>query len=61
LAEDPEGSGPVLELAPAGSQQAGHGMAAQAEQTAQGEGLRAVGETLLGEGWGAVAPELLEG
>lgn len=36
-------------------------MAAEAEQAAQGEGLGAVGETLLGEGWEALCPELLEG
>jgi hypothetical protein len=34
LTEDPVGSGPVLELAPAGGQQAGHGVAPQAEEAA---------------------------
>ena len=52
---------PVLELAPAGGQQTGHGVTAQAEQAAQREGFRPVGETLLAEGGEAFAPELLEG
>jgi hypothetical protein len=34
---------------------------AQAEQAAQREGFRPVGETLLAEGGEAFAPELLEG
>ena len=52
---------PVLELAPAGSQQTSHGMTTQAEQAAQREGLRPVGEALLREGGAAFSPELLEG
>jgi len=50
-----------LELTPTGRQQAGQGMTTQAEQAAQAEGLRAVGETLLAEGGAALSPELLEG
>ena len=52
---------PVLELAPAGSQQTSHSVATQAEEAAQREGLRAVGEALLEEGGTALSPELLEG
>jgi hypothetical protein len=31
------------------------------EQTAQREGFGAFGEALLGEGWGAFSPELVDG
>jgi hypothetical protein len=61
LAEDPIIGGPVLKLAAASGEQAGDGVAAEAKQAAQGEGLRAVGEALLGEGRGTVSPELAEG
>src|SRR6476620_9175952 len=61
VTEDPIGSGPVLELATAGGQHSGDGMSSEAEEATQGEGLRAIGDALLGERWGGVAPELLEG
>jgi hypothetical protein len=53
--------GPIVELLPTGRQQTGDGVAAEAEQAAQREGLRAFGDTLLGEGRGALSPELAEG
>jgi hypothetical protein len=52
---------PVLELESASGQQSGHGMAAQTEQTAQREGLGALGDAALLECGEAVLPELLEG
>ena len=52
---------PIVELLAASSEEAGNGVAAEAEQTAQGEGLSAEGETVLGEGGEAFCPELLEG
>ena len=53
--------GPILELLTTRGQQAGYSVAPQAEQTAQREGLRALGDALLGEGGEAFSPELLEG
>jgi hypothetical protein len=52
---------PIVELLAASSEEAGNGVAAETEQTAQGEGLSAEGETVLGEGGEAFCPELLEG
>ena len=52
---------PIVELLSRGGQQASHGMASEAEQTAQREGLGAFGDALLGEGWEALVPELLDG
>jgi hypothetical protein len=61
VAEEPVIGGPILELAAAGGEQAGNRMTTETQQTAQGEGLGAVGETSLGERWGAFSPELAEG
>jgi hypothetical protein len=52
---------PVVELAAAGREKAGDGMATQAEQGAQREGFGAVGEALLREGGSALVEELVEG
>jgi hypothetical protein len=52
---------PIVELLAASSEEAGNGVAAETEEAAQGEGLSAEGETLLGEGGDAVCPELVEG
>jgi hypothetical protein len=49
-----------LELLPAGSQQAGHGVTTQAEQAAQREGFGAFGDPLLAEGGETFRPEVLE-
>jgi hypothetical protein len=61
LGEEAIVGGPVLEAATAGGQQAGEGMATEAEEATQGEGLSAVGESLLGEGGSALVPEMEEG
>src|SRR5579872_5456475 len=61
LTKDPVSGGPVLELAPGGGQQPSHGVTAQAQEAAQGEGLRAVSDAVLSERGGAFLPELLEG
>jgi hypothetical protein len=53
--------GPIVELLTASGEESGDGVAAETEQTAQGEGLGAVGEALLGEVGEALGPELLEG
>jgi hypothetical protein len=58
--EQTVGGRPVLELLPAGSQQAGHGATTQAEQAAQREGFGAFGDALLAEGGEAFRPEVLE-
>jgi hypothetical protein len=52
---------PIMKLLPAGGQQSGHGVTSKAEETAQRERLRAFGDALLGEGWEAFSPELLDG
>ena len=59
-AEQTVGGRPILELLPAGSQQAGHGVTTQAEQAAQREGFGAFGDPLLAEGGEAFRPEVLE-
>jgi len=59
--EEAIGGGPILELEAGGGQQGSECMAAEAEQAAQGEGLGAEGEALLGEGWAAVLEEVEEG
>ena len=61
LGEQSVSGRPILELKTTGSQQAGDGVAAEAEQAAQGEGLCALGGALLGEGGEAFLPELEEG
>jgi hypothetical protein len=49
-----------VELLAAGGEQSRDGVAAEAEEAAQGEGSRAFGEALLAEGGEAFAPELFE-
>jgi hypothetical protein len=61
LGEEAVIGGPILKLQPAGGQQASHGVPSQAKQAAQREGLRALGDALLGEGGEAIEPELLDG
>jgi hypothetical protein len=59
--EEPVIGRPIVELLSTGSEQASHGMTSETEQAAQREGLRALGDALLGEGGEALAPELLDG
>jgi len=52
---------PIVELLTASSEQARDGVATETEKATQGERFGATGEALLGEGWGAFSPELLDG
>jgi len=61
LGEETIVSRPVVKLSTGSRQKTSDGVAAQAKQTAQDEGLGAVGEALLGEVWGAFEAELLDG
>jgi len=61
LGEDAIVGGPILKLHTGGGEQPGHGVAAEAEQGTQGEGLGALGEAELGEGGEGLLPECLEG
>lgn len=60
LREEAIGSSPILKLGAGGGEQAGHGVASEAKEGAQGEGLRAVGEAALVEGGETLVPELGE-
>jgi hypothetical protein len=60
VGKEPVTGGPVTELRAAGSQQTGHGMTSQTEQSAQREGLGVRREATLVEAGSALAPELLE-
>lgn len=60
LREESIRRGPIMELRTGRAEQAGDGMATEAKQRTQGEGLGAVGDALLVEGWGDFVPELEE-
>jgi hypothetical protein len=60
LREETVAGAPVLELRAGSGEQTSHGMASQAEQRAQREGLGALGEASLVEAGEALAPELFE-
>ena len=60
LREEPIGGAPILKLGAGSSEQTSHGVASEAEQRTQREGLRAVGDAALVEGRDALVPELLE-
>jgi hypothetical protein len=52
---------PIVELLTAGSEQASDGVTTETKEAAQGECFGATSDALLGEGWGALSPEPLEG
>ena len=60
LREEPIGGAPILKLRAGSGEQTSHGVASEAEQRTQREGLRAVGDAALVEGRDALVPELLE-
>jgi hypothetical protein len=60
LREEPVGGAPILKLGTGGGEQTSDGVTAEAKQRTQREGLRAVGEAGLLEGWAALGEELLE-
>ena len=60
LGEHPVVGAPVLELAPAGAHQAGHGAAAQADQRTQGEPSPSVTHPFLFEALPGPLPEEIE-